>query len=164
METIMPSLDVVSEIDTHELTNALDIAQRKIDNRFDFKGTSAKISKEGDSIVLYAENDFQLKQIQDLLNESFSKRGLDMRSLKSDGPIHDHSHIKEVFKTVQGIDQDPAKKLIKHIKSTKIKVQASIQGEKLRITGKKRDDLQAIMSELKELSFDQPLQFNNFRD
>ncbi|HJN37225.1 MAG TPA: YajQ family cyclic di-GMP-binding protein [Gammaproteobacteria bacterium] len=160
----MPSFDIVSEIDNHELTNALDIAQRKIDNRFDFKGTPAKIAQEKDSIVLYAENDFQLQQIQAILNESFSKRNLDIRSLKSEGPIHDHAHIKEAFTTIQGLNQDAAKKLTKHIKSTKIKVQATIQGEKLRVTGKKRDDLQSIINELKELSFEQPLQFNNFRD
>ena len=160
----MPSFDIVSELDKHELTNAIENTQRKIDNRFDFKGTPAKVAQEGEAIVLYAENEFQLQQVQSILNESFAKRGLDVRSLKSDGPTHDHAHVKETFKTIQGIDQDAGKKLVKHIKNSKIKVQTSIQGEKLRVTGKKRDELQATIQMLKELDFDQPLQFNNFRD
>ncbi len=160
----MPSFDVVSEVDKHELSNAVDQANREIDNRFDFKGTNAKFTLNDTAITLTAPSDFQVKQMQDILETKVVKRGLDVLCLEFGEMSTNLSEAKIEAKLKEGIDKDSAKKLTKTIKDSKIKVQASIQGEKLRVSGKKRDDLQEAIAFLKEQKFDLPLQFNNFRD
>ncbi len=160
----MPSFDVVSEVDKHELSNAVDQANRELDNRFDFKGTGAKYALSDTVITLTAPSDFQVKQMQDILESKVVKRGLDILCLEFGEMNTNLSEAKMEAKLKEGIDKDVAKKMTKSIKESKIKVQASIQGEKLRVTGKKRDDLQEAIAYLKDQSFGLPLQFNNFRD
>jgi len=160
----MPSFDVVSKIDMHELTNALDQASREIDTRFDFKGSNASFEQSKETINLKAQNEFQIKQMQDILNAKLAKRSIDLKSL-SYGDIQ--TNLNEARQTAtlkQGIEAELAKKIIKSIKDSKIKVQASIQGEQVRITGKKRDDLQEVIALLRKGEFSQPLQYENFRD
>ncbi len=161
----MPSFDIVSEIDQHELTNAIDQANREISNRFDFKGTDSRIEKSDNSLKLIAPTEFQVHQIKDILHAKLAKRSIDVRSLQ-EGDITESNNVAQMIVTVQeGIDKELAKKITKLIKDTKIKVQASIQGDQVRVTGKKRDDLQEVISFLKcEKSIQLPLQFNNFRD
>lgn len=160
----MPSFDIVSEVDTHELTNAVDQANREVTNRFDFKGTNAKFELSNDVITLIAPSDFQLKQMMDILQGKMSKRQLDIRSLDPQEPNIALNEAKQEVKVKQGIDQETAKKIVKMIKDTKLKVQASIQGDQVRITGKKRDDLQDVISFLRESKLNLPLQYENFRD
>ncbi|MBT3348241.1 MAG: YajQ family cyclic di-GMP-binding protein [Thiotrichales bacterium] len=160
----MPSFDAVSEVDLHEVTNAVDQSMREISNRFDLKGTGANIEQNGEEIILKADQEFQLDQIMDILRGKMAKRGVDSDSL-NDGEVESNvSEARKVVSIVQGIDQPTAKKIVKHIKDSKIKVQAAIQGDKIRVTGKKRDDLQQVMSLLREEKFGVPLQFDNFRD
>lgn len=161
----MPSFDIVSEIDTVELRNAVDNASRELSTRFDFRGVEASFEMQKDeSVKLNAEGDFQLKQMRDILRSHLSKRGVDVNSMeaKPEEATGKKWHQVVVFK--QGIDTPMAKKVVKAIKDAKLKVQASIQGEKVRVTGKKRDDLQQVMAMLKEESLEMPLQFDNFRD
>lgn len=160
----MPSFDVVSEVDKHELSNAVDQANREIDNRFDFKGTNAKYTLSDTVITLSAPSDFQVKQMQDILETKVAKRGLDVMCLEFGEMNTNLSEAKLEAKLKEGIDKETAKKITKSIKDSKIKVQASIQGEKLRVNGKKRDDLQETIAFLKEQKFNLPLQFDNFRD
>ena len=161
----MPSFDIVSEVDMHEMQNAVDQSNREIGTRFDFKGVDARyeltISSE---ILVSAEVEFQIRQMLDILKAKLVKRGIDIKALK-EGDV-ELSGQKAVMRVVvqQGIESDLARKLVKMIKETKIKVQAAIQGEKLRVSGKKRDDLQGVIAMLKEASLDIPLQYNNFRD
>jgi len=161
----MPSFDTVSEIDNHELTNAVDQANREIGNRFDFKGTGSKIELKGRTLKLVSTAEFQVKQVMDILQTKLSKRGIDIRCLDA-GPIEESLNEAHQEVTVrEGIDKELAKKLVKKIKDSKIKVQASIQGDQLRVTGKKRDDLQEVIALLKnDKSIHLPLQFTNFRD
>ncbi len=160
----MPSFDIVSEVDLHELSNAIDQTNREISTRFDFKGTDAKVDYSEDSVTLQAETEFQLDQIQTILNKKLAKRKVDINSLEA-GKVEIQNLRARLPMTVkQGIDKDIAKKIVKAIKNTKLKVQASIQGEQVRVTGKKRDDLQEIMALLREQDFGLPLQFINFRD
>lgn len=160
----MPSFDVVSEVDMHEVANAVDQANRDIDNRFDFKGTGARISQSDALLTLQSQNDFQIKQMRDILHIKMAKRGIDISAL-SEGAIETSGNKATLEMTVrQGIDQDTARKLVKRIKETRLKVQASIQGDKVRVNGKKRDDLQATINSLREAKADLPLQFINFRD
>jgi len=161
----MPSFDVVSEVDGHELTNAIDQANREITNRFDFKDSGATFEREGDNaIALKAPNDFQVKQMKDILVEKLVKRQIDVKSLDF-GEIDKSLHEAVMRATVkQGIDQPTAKQINKLIKDAKLKVQSSIQGDKVRVTGKKRDDLQATISMLKEANLEIALQYTNFRD
>lgn len=160
----MPSFDVVSEVDLHEAANAVDQSNREIGTRFDFKGVDASFELNGSEIVLTAESDFQLQQMLDILTGKFAKRGLDVNSLKLEEP--EISGQKAIRKAViqQGIESDTARKIVKKVKDQKMKVQVAIQGDKLRVTGKKRDDLQAVIAVLKEDDWGLPLQFNNFRD
>lgn len=159
----MPSFDVVSEVDKHELTNAVDQMNREISNRFDFKGSDAKINLKDFDMNLEASSDFQLKQMRDIMVSKLSKRGIDNRSLDR-GKVDERGLRAYQTITVKcGLDTEEAKKITKLIKEKKFKVQASIQGEQVRVTGKKRDELQAVMACLKE-DIDLPLQFNNFRD
>ncbi|MFW8565675.1 YajQ family cyclic di-GMP-binding protein [Orrella sp. 11846] len=162
----MPSFDAVSEVDKHELTNAVDQANRELSTRFDFKGTQAnfELDKEGSVINLTAPSAFQIKQMVDVLRGRLSARNIDTRCLEFADVIENLGGARQAVTVRQGLDQPTAKKLIATIKSAKIKVDTQIQGEKLRVTGKKRDDLQAAIALLKETDVDRPLQFNNFRD
>ena len=160
----MPSFDIVSEVDLHELSNAIDQTNREISTRFDFKGTDAKVDYSENSLMLQAETEFQLEQIQTILNKKLAKRKVDINSLEA-GKVEIQNLRARLPMTVkQGIDKEIAKKIVKAIKNTKLKVQAAIQGEQVRVTGKKRDDLQEIMALLREQDFGLPLQFINFRD
>ncbi len=160
----MPSFDVVSEIDRHELTNAVDQTNREISNRFDFKGSDAKVEQGDDALTLEAESDFQLDQIITVLNQKLAKRGLDIQSMEKQGVETSNMRARQKLLIKEGIDKELAKKIVKLVKESKMKVQAAIQGEQVRITGKKRDDLQQAIALLREANLGQPLQFNNFRD
>ena len=160
----MPSFDIVSEIDKHELTNAVDQTNREISTRFDFKGSDAKVDLKGNSLTLDATGDFQIKQMHDILFNKLIKRGIDTRSLEMGNISPSGLRVKQDVTVKEGIDKESAKKVVKKIKDAKLKVQAAIQGESVRVTGKKRDDLQSVMAMLKESDIELPLQFNNFRD
>ena len=160
----MPSFDIVSEVDMHEVTNAVDQTNREISNRFDFKGTSAKVEQTDTGLVLESENDFQIRQMLDILHKKISKRGIDVAALSAGDIVTSLNKATMAITIRQGIDQDSAKKIVKLIKGTKLKVQGSIQGDKVRVNGKKRDDLQETISMLKESGMDLPLQYINFRD
>lgn len=161
----MPSFDVVSEVDLHEVNNAIDQANREVGTRFDFKGVDAKfILNEASTVEISAEAEFQVQQMLDILRGKLVKRGIDTKALK-EGSVEMSGQRATMQVTVQqGIDSDLARKIVKMVKETKIKVQTAIQGEKLRVTGKKRDDLQGVIAMLKEAKLDIPLQYNNFRD
>jgi uncharacterized protein YajQ (UPF0234 family) len=160
----MPTFDIVSEVDMHELTNAVDQAQREMSNRFDFKGVDASFELNDAEIIISAEVDFQTQQMLDILRNKMSSRKLDVDSLKL-GEV-EMTGQRAVLKAAiqQGIESETARKIVKKVKDLKMKVQVAIQGEKLRVTGKKRDDLQSVMAVLKEDNWGLPLQFNNFRD
>lgn len=160
----MPSFDVVSEVNLQEARNAVDQANREVDTRFDFRGSNAKFELAETKINLTAQNEFQLKQMQEILQAKLIKRGIAIGSLEI-GSIE--TNLKEARQTVtikQGIESDLAKKLSKAIKESKMKVQVAIQGDQLRVTGKKRDDLQEAIALLKAQKITLPLQFTNFRD
>ncbi len=160
----MPSFDIVSELDSHEVANAVDQANREVGTRFDFKGTDAKFTLEGDTITMQAEADFQLNQMLDILKAKLVKRQIDLGHLKVGDAVVQHKKAEQPVTLQQGIATDDAKKIIKSIKGQKIKVQAAIQGDQIRVTGKKRDDLQAVIAFLRAEETGVPLQFNNFRD
>ena len=160
----MPSFDVVSEVDMHEVTNAVDQANREVSTRFDFKGTDAEYEKNDAVITMQAETDFQLKQMLDILQAKFAKRGVDIACLQIDAPEIAGKEARQKVTLRQGLDAALTRKLVKLIKDSKIKVQASIQGEKIRVSGKKRDDLQQVIAMLRETKLDMPLQYDNFRD
>ncbi len=160
----MPSFDVVSDFDPHEVTNAVDQANREVSNRFDFKGIGAKYTLDNTDIGLEAEADFQLRQMLDILTGKLSRRGIDVGCMKLHEAEVVGNRARQRVELRKGIDKDLAKRLVKTVKDSKMKVQAAIQGEQVRITGKKRDDLQQLMAVLKEGDFDLPLQFTNFRD
>lgn len=161
----MPSFDVVSQVDKHQLSNAVDQARRELANRFDLRGTNAAITLEKEfEIKVVAANEFQLKQVVDLLKPRLSARGIDLRALDS-GPVETNlSEARQLIKVKQGIEQASAKKIVAVIKESKLKVDASINGDKLRVTGKKRDDLQLAIALLQKADLPLPLQFENFRD
>jgi len=161
----MPSFDIVSEVDMHEISNALDQANREVGTRFDFKGVSAKFElNEGSAISVSAEVDFQIRQMLEILRAKLVKRDVDWKSLQESEVVMTGQKAEMLVKILQGIETDIARKIIKKIKESKIKVQSAIQGEKLRVSGKKRDDLQQVIALLKELNLDIPLQYDNFRD
>jgi len=160
----MPSFDVVSEVDKHELTNAVDQANRELANRFDFKGTDASFSREGDAIVASAPSEFQLKQMHDILRARLTARGIDVRCLDVDEPEVNLASARQKASVKQGIGQPVAKKIVAALKEAKLKVEAQINGDKLRVSAKKRDDLQAAIALLRKGEFELPLQFDNFRD
>ncbi len=160
----MPSFDTVSEVDLHEVTNAVDQTNREIGNRFDLKGTGAAVAEEEGGLSIKADNEFQLGQVMDILRTRMAKRGVDANALQPGEIETNVSEARQPIKLVQGIDTATAKQIVKQIKQSKIKVQSAIQGEKVRVTGKKRDDLQQVMALLREEEFSVPLQFNNFRD
>lgn len=160
----MPSFDIVSNIDNHEVTNAVDQANREISNRFDFKGTNARVELGKNTITLIAPTDFQLKQLDEILRNKLAKRNVDIRSLHYQDASTTLSEAKQVIEVKQGIDADNAKKISRLIKDSGLKVQTSIQGDQVRVTGKKRDDLQSVIAVLRETDVALPLQFVNFRD
>lgn len=160
----MPSFDVVSEVDFHEVTNAVDQANREIKTRFDFRGVDARFERKEDVVRITAEADIQLDQMIDILRAKLVKRSIDPRVMDIGDQEHVGKLLHKNIKIQEGIGSLLAKKVVKMIKDKKMKVQAAIQGEKVRVTGKKRDDLQQVMSMLKEEEIDTPLQYNNFRD
>lgn len=160
----MPSFDIVSEFDMHEASNAVDQANREVSTRFDFKGSNSRFEQKDDLITLHAEAEFQLQQMLDILQNKLTKRGVDIACMEiSDSHVSGKTAQQDI-KLKQGLDTPLAKKIVKIIKDKKMKVQASIQGEKVRVTGKKRDDLQQVIQILKEEKLEMPLQFDNFRD
>ena len=160
----MPSFDVVSEVDLHELTNAVDQSNREVGNRFDFKGTNSKIEQKEAEITLISESEFQLEQIMDILRNKMVKRGIDIGCLEIKDPVTSGKEVRQLVIARQGVDKDLARKIVKMVKDKKMKVQAAIQGEQVRITGKKRDDLQEVIAMLKDAKLGLPLQYSNFRD
>jgi len=161
----MPSFDIVSEVDMHEVNNAIGQANREVDTRFDFKGVDAKFAvTEESEVMVSAEVDFQIRQMLEILRAKLVKRGVDIKSFVEGDVETTGQKASMKVKIQQGIDSEIARKIVKKVKETKIKVQTAIQGDKLRVSGKKRDDLQSVMSVLKELNLGIPLQYNNFRD
>ena len=163
--TSMPSFDVVCEADMVEVKNAVEQSNKEITTRFDFKGSSAKVEQKEHEITAYADAEFQLDQVRDVLTNKLAKRKVDVRFL-DEGKIEKigGDKVKQVIKVKNGIETDDAKKIVRVIKDSKMKVQASIQGDAVRVTGAKRDDLQAAMAMLRKDVADLPLEFNNFRD
>lgn len=161
----MPSFDIVSEVDKHELTNAVDQTNRELRNRFDFRGTEANVEQSDKVLTLVADSDFQLEQLLDILRLKLVKRGIELTCLEIKDSVGHGKMRKQDVIVREGIDKELSRKIVKLVKQSKIKVQAAVQGESVRVTGKKRDDLQAVMAMLKDDdSIDMPLQFNNFRD
>lgn len=161
----MPSFDVVSKVDLQEVANAVDQAAREIGTRYDFKGSSAKIERTEAVLSLRADSDFQLKQLTDVLHQRLAKRGIDLRALDA-GKVEPAGGdtVRQTLTVKQGIAQELAKTVVKKVKDSGLKVQASIQGDQVRVTGKKRDDLQAAIALLRKSDLGQPLQYENFRD
>ena len=160
----MPSFDVVSEVNHHELSNAVDQANREVSTRFDFKGTGSNFVLNDNQVTMNTESEFQLQQMYDMLCNKLVKRGIDIACLESHDPVVQMKTATQAITVREGIETADAKKMVKAIKDRKLKVQAAIQGEQLRVTGKKRDDLQAVIALLKEGDYGLPLQFKNFRD
>jgi cyclic-di-GMP-binding protein len=160
----MPSFDVVSEVDSHEVTNAVDQANRELNQRFDFKDTGAVFELNGMTVSVKAEVEFQLKQMLEILKLRLAKRGIDVRCLDIKDPVVNLAAAVQEVILRQGVDADTARQIVRLVKDAKIKVQASMQGEKVRIIGKQRDDLQSALALLRKAKIEQPLQFNNFRD
>ncbi|HAT31536.1 MAG TPA: YajQ family cyclic di-GMP-binding protein [Janthinobacterium sp.] len=161
----MPSFDVVSEADMIEVKNAVEQSNKEITTRFDFKGSDARVEHKDNELTAFADSDFQLSQVRDVLTNKLTKRKVDVRFLE-EGDIKKigGDKVKQVIKIKNGIESDDAKKIVRVLKDSKMKVQASIQGESVRVTGAKRDDLQAAMAMLRKDVPDMPLEFNNFRD
>lgn len=160
----MPSFDVVSEVDTHQLNNAVDQARRIIDTRFDFKGVGASFELSERVVTLAAEVDFQLQQMVDMLQGTLLKCGIEPAAMELADVVTSGKQVKQSITLQHGLDSLLAKKIVKMIKEEKLKVQSQIQGDQVRVTGKKRDDLQAVIAFLKQAELGQPLQFSNFRD
>lgn len=161
----MPSFDVVSEADMVEVRNAIDQTNKEISTRFDFKGSDARVEQKENDLTAFADSDFQLQQVKDVLTNKLAKRKVDVRFL-DEGKVEKigGDKVKQVIKIKNGIEGDTAKKIVRVIKDSKMKVQASIQGDAVRVQGAKRDDLQAAMQLLRKEVPDTPLEFNNFRD
>ena len=160
----MPSFDIVSELNAHEVSNAVDQANREVGTRFDFKGSGANFELKELVITLNAKAEFQLKQMLDILLLKLSKRGIDVSCTKFEEPVVLGQTAKQVVTLREGIDSELGKKLQRLIKDSKIKVQAAIQDKQVRVTGKSRDDLQEVMRLARNAKLDMPLQFTNFRD
>lgn len=161
----MPSFDIVSEVDKHELTNAVDQANRELTSRFDFRGTDARVEQSDKVLTMHADSDFQLEQLLDILRLKLVKRGIDVKCLDVKDSIGNGKMRKQDVIVREGLDKDLSRKIVKLIKDSKIKVQAAVQGDSVRVTGKKRDELQQVIAALKsDSALDMPLQFNNFRD
>ncbi|BBP42561.1 YajQ family cyclic di-GMP-binding protein [Thiosulfativibrio zosterae] len=161
----MPSFDIVSELDKHELTNAIDQANKEVTTRYDFKGTDSSYELKDTTVTLKTQTEFQLNQMYDILVEKANRRGIDIKCMEVKDPELQLKTAKQVIEMKEGLDAPIAKKIVKAIKDSKLKVQAAIQGDSVRITGKKRDDLQDVMQLLRGMEdLELPLQFNNFRD
>jgi cyclic-di-GMP-binding protein len=160
----MPSFDIVSEVNLHEVTNAVDQAGREVGQRFDFKGTGAKFEQQGALVTLTAQADFQLKQMLDILKLKLAKRGVDLACLKIDEPGITGQTAKQNTTLRQGVDAELGKKIQRLIKDSKLKVQAAIQDKQVRVSGKSRDELQSAIALIRKGGFDMPLQYTNFRD
>jgi len=160
----MPSFDVVSEVDHHELSNGVDQANREVTTRFDFKGTGSNFELADLVITMNTESEFQLQQMYDILCNKLVKRGIDIACLEKGEPVIQARTATQAVKVREGIETPIAKNMVKLIKQSKAKVQAAIQGDQLRVTGKKRDDLQTVIALLKDARLDVPLQYKNFRD
>ena len=160
----MPSFEIKSELNTHEVANAVDQANRIIQNRFDFKGTGARFNLDEGSISLSSQEEFQLHQMLPILKESLTKRGIDLKCLHLGDVEVSSGNAKQLVTLKVGIDQESGKRIIQLIKSNKLKVQVSMQGESLRVSGKKRDDLQEVIGIVKKEDFNLALQYENFRD
>ena len=161
----MPSFDIVSKTDLTEIDNAINGARREIETRFDFKGSKCTIERKEETITLLADDDMKLRQMQELLKGYVTRRKLDAGALEFKDPEKATGNaVRQVVLVKQGIDKDLAKQIVKAIKDAKLKVQASIQGDELRISGKKRDDLQEAIALVRTLKIEQPLQYVNFRD
>ena len=161
----MPSFDVVSEANLVEVRNAIDQTNKEVGTRFDFKGSDARVEQKERELTLYADSEFQLGQVRDIVNAKMTKRSVDIRFLDI-GKVEKigGDKVKQVIKVKNGIESDAARKIVKAVKDSKMKVQASIQGDAVRIAGAKRDDLQSAIALLKKTVSDMPLDFNNFRD
>lgn len=160
----MPSFDIVSEINQHELTNAIDQTNREVSTRFDFKDTNAKVVLNKAQITITAPTEFQLKQVDEIMRNKLTKRNIDIRVLTYKDIETNLSEARQLVEVKDGIDQENAKKIVKLIKDAQFKVQAAIQGNQIRVTGKKKDDLQEVIAHLRQTKTAVPLQFNNFRD
>ncbi len=160
----MPSFDIVSELNPHEVANAVDQASREVSTRFDFKGTNARFELKDFVITLSAPADFQLKQMMEILKLKLTKRGIDIACMKVDEPVITGQTAKQSATLRQGIDTELGKKIQRLIKDSKLKVQAAIQDQQVRVTGKSRDDLQSAIAVVRGAKLDLPLQFTNFRD
>jgi len=164
MRKVMPSMDVVSEINLEEVRNACENASRELTTRFDFRGVEASIEWKSPNITVKAEGDFQVKQLVDMVRTQLTKRNVDAKAMTVGTPEFSGRNCATQITFQEGIEQPVAKKVVKLIKDSKLKVQTAIQGDSLRVTGKKRDDLQSVMGLIKEAELDQSFQFNNFRD
>jgi uncharacterized protein YajQ (UPF0234 family) len=160
----MPSFDVVSDFDKQEARNAVDQANREVDTRFDFKGTGSRFELDGQVVTLKSQAEFQLQQMLPILRQKLAKRGIDLACLKEEPPEITSSEARQKIVLRSGIDAALARELVKMIKASKLKVQPAIQGDKLRVSGKNKDDLQAVIALLRKAEVDMPLQFENFRD
>ncbi len=161
----MPSFDILSEVDQVELRNAVDQANKEVTNRFDFKGSDARVEIGDKLLTLYADDDFKLDQVYDILTLKLGKRGIDVRCLeKGKADKVSGNKVKQEIKVKVGVEGDLAKKIVRHLKDSKLKVQASIQGDVVRVSGPKRDLLQDAIAMVKKSVTDFPLQFGNFRD
>lgn len=161
----MPSFDIVSEVNMSEAENAVQNVMREISTRYDFKGSKSSVEIKDGVITIFADDDMKLRQMHEILQGAMQKRGIEPGSLdyQKEEPAAGQS-VRQVVRLKQGIDKELSKKIVKAIKGEKFKVQAAIQGEELRVTGKKRDDLQAVIAFVKSMKIDQPLQYKNFRD
>lgn len=157
-------MDIVSEINLEEVRNATENASRELSTRFDFRGVEASFEWKKPTVIVKAEGDFQVKQLVDMLRSQLTKRKIDAKALSVGTPEFSGKYCSAAVTFKEGIEQPTAKKIVKLIKDSKLKVQAAIQGEQLRVTGKKRDDLQAVMRLVKDADLEQSFQFNNFRD
>jgi uncharacterized protein YajQ (UPF0234 family) len=160
----MPSFDIVSEIDQHEVSNAVDQASREVSQRYDFKGTNAKFELKEAVITMSAPADFQLKQMLEILKLKLAKRGVDVACMKIDEPVTTGQTARQLVTLRQGVDTELGKKIQRLIKDSRLKVQAALQDQQVRVTGKSRDDLQSAIALVREAEFDLPLQYINFRD
>jgi uncharacterized protein YajQ (UPF0234 family) len=161
----MPSFDIVSEVNQVEVRNAVDQANKEVSNRFDFKGSDARVEIGDKLLTLYADDEFKLKQVTDILTGKLAKRGVDVRSLKPGDPEKiSGNKVKQALTVRTGVDQELAKKIQRALKDSKLKVQGSIQGDAVRVTGAKKDDLQAAIALVRKTVTDVPLQYQNFRD
>ncbi len=160
----MPSFDVVSELNMHEVSNAVDQAKRELQTRFDLRGTKCRFEQDKNLITIFGEGEFHIRQLLDILEQKLIKRSIDILCMDKGKVESNLAESRQVITLRQGLDAKQSKDLVKVIKDSKLKVQASIQGDKVRVTGKKKDDLQEAIAMMRGLDFEMPLQFDNFRE